>query len=62
MDSLGTPRTEVMHYQDTNVTPGQSPFYVSVQPSNPSDEDMSDKSVHETPGHKTADEYEDVNL
>ena len=57
LDSLNAPRTEVMHYQDDNVTPGQSPFYVSIQPSNPSDEDMSDNGVHET-----ADEYEDVNF
>ena len=60
VDSLNTPQTEVMHYQDTNVTPGQSPFYVSVQPSNPSDEHMSDNCAHETPGHKTAGEYEDI--
>ena len=57
MDSLNNPRTEVMHYQDTNITPGQSPFYVSIQPNNPSDENMSDNGVHET-----VDEYEDVNF
>ena len=47
-DSLNTPRTEVMHLQDTNVKLGQSPIYVSVQPSNSSDENEADNGMQET--------------
>ena len=52
---LNFPRSETMHYKDSSITPGQSPFYAIVHQCNSSDEDVSNSSAKATVKYENVD-------